>query len=183
LKRRGTTRTLWGASLLLAGAACLSGEIIDRIAVSVGNRVITAGDIEREIRVTALQNGTPPDLSREGKRAAAERMIEQKLVRRELETSRYPTPDPSEAIPILDDFKRRNFKSEEEYRRALQRYGVTEQDLKDEILWQRTMMVFLEVRFRADPDSDQERSDRELNAWLREARKRTEIVFHEEAFE
>ena len=34
---------------------CARGEIIDRIAASVGNRVITASDLDRQIRVAAFR--------------------------------------------------------------------------------------------------------------------------------
>ncbi|MGA8577407.1 MAG: hypothetical protein WB579_01900, partial [Bryobacteraceae bacterium] len=65
-------------------ATLASATIIDRIAVSVGNRVITTVDIDRAIRVPAFLNGQQPDFSAASKRAAAERLVEQTLVRREL---------------------------------------------------------------------------------------------------
>jgi hypothetical protein len=61
------------------------GEIIDRIAVSVGNRVITASDLDREIRVAAFQDGVKADFSPAHKRKTVESMIEQKLIQIELE--------------------------------------------------------------------------------------------------
>ncbi len=207
---------------LLALALPAPADIIDRIAVSVGNRVITAGDIDREIRVSAFLNGAKPDFSPAARRATAQRMVEQKLILRELETSRYPVPEPSEIEPALQDFKQKQFTGEDDYRRALASYGITDQDVKDELLWQRTLLQFIEIRFRpgvqvtdqdiqeyfrqvvepaakaahpSEPVSledyrDQieeklagERVDRDVDAWLQEARKRAEIVFHEEAFQ
>jgi len=195
-------------------------DIIDRIAASVGNRVIAVSDLDREIRVAAFLDGVQPDFSPAAKRATAERMIEQKLIRRELETSRYPVPDPSEVEPVLAEFREQHFKDDEEYGRALAERGITEQDVKDELLWQRTLLRFIEVRFRpAVQVSDQEiqdyfdkvvapaaraahpgepvvledyrnqveqtltgkRVDREVDTWLKEARKRNEIVMHEDA--
>jgi hypothetical protein len=209
-------------ALALISAPPLFSDIIDRIAVSVGNRVITISDLDREIRVTAFLDGVQPDFSPAAKRATAERMVEQKLIRRELETSRYPVPDPAEVEPVLADFKEKHFKNEEEYRRALPECGITEQDVRDELLWQRTLLRFIEVRFRpAVQVSDQEiqdyfdkqvapaaraahpgqpaaledyrdqieeklagqRVDQEVDTWLKEARKRNEIVFHEEALQ
>src|SRR5260370_21045608 len=87
LRKRRSFRSI---SLLLALAPILFADIIDRIAVSVGNRVITISDIDRETRVTAFINGVKADLTPAGKRATAERLVEQKLIQRELETSRYP---------------------------------------------------------------------------------------------
>ena len=212
-----TKRTL---AIALLVALPVFADIIDRIAVSVGNRVIAVSDIDREIRVTAFLNSVQPDFSSPAKHDTAQRMIEQKLIRRELETSRYPTPDPAEVEPILADFKAKQFKSDADYRVALTALGITEQDVKDELLWQRTLLRFIEVRFRpAVQVSDQDiqayfdntvapaaraahpeqavslddyrrqiedtlagqRVDHDVDAWLQEARKRNEIVIHEEA--
>ncbi len=202
--------------LLLA----LRAEIIDRIAVSVGTRVIAVSDLDREIRVTSFLNGVTPDFSTAAKHATAQRLIEQKLIQRELETSRYPVPDASEVDPILADFKAEHFTDEDSYRNALKDRGITEQQVRDELLWQRTLLRFIEVRFRpAVQVSDQEiqnyfeqvvepaarvahpgqavtlddyrqeieatlsgqRVDKEVDTWLQEARKRNEIVVHEDA--
>jgi peptidyl-prolyl cis-trans isomerase SurA len=195
-------------------------EIIDRIAVSVGTRVIAVSDLDREIRVTTFLNGVPADFSPAAKHATAERMTEQKLIQRELEINRYPVPDASEVAAVLAEFRAAHFKDDEEYRRALADRGITEQQVKDELLWQRTLLRFIEVRFRPGIQvSDQEiqdyfdkvvapaaraahpgapvgladyrsqieetlagkRVDDELDAWLKEARKRNEIVVHEDA--
>lgn len=126
----------------------LSAEIIDRIAVAVGNRVITTSDLDREIRVTAFLNAGKLDFSPAVKRSTAERLVEQKLIRNELENSRYPVPTASEIEPEFSAFRKKFFLDDESYRRALDSYGITEADLKAELLWQRTLLMFIEVRFR-----------------------------------
>jgi len=141
-------RSLFVVCRILLALPPLRGDIIDRIAVSVGNRVITASDLDREIRVTAFLNGVKPDFSPANKRATVERMIEQKLIRRELENSRYPVPGPSEIEPVLDKIKKDRFRDEADLQSALSGYGITEQDVKDELLWQRTLLSFIDVRFR-----------------------------------
>ena len=191
-----------------------SGDIIDRIAVSVGSHVVTTSDLDREIRVTAFLNDAKPDFTPAGKRATAGRMVEQTLVRTELETSRYPTPAPSEVEPILAQLKKQRFPSDAGFQRALAEYGITEQDVLDELLWQRTLLSFLDVRFRPsvqvtdkeiqdyfektvkaaaqslDDYRDQieaaltgQREDQEMISWLDQAKKRTEIVYHDEALQ
>jgi hypothetical protein len=206
----------------ILGSALALGAIIDRIAVTVGNRAITSSDIEREVRVTAFLNGQPPDLSVAGKRAAVERMVEQRLVRREIESSRYPAPQPAEIEPGLAAFRKRYYPAEADYRRALAQCGISDQDVRDALLWQRTLLQFVDVRFRpavqisaeeirqyfdtvlaprlraAEPSRtvsledyrDQiedtlagQREDREMDNWLREARRQTPIVYHDEAFQ
>jgi hypothetical protein len=214
-----------GRVVLLLAAAVMQvarAEIIDRIAVSVGTQVITTSDLERQIRVAAFLSGTKPDFSAAAKRAVVEGMIEQKLIRGELESTRYPAPSPEETGPLLDKFKREHFKSDEEFQKSLSEYGITEQDLKDELLWERTMLFFVEDRFRpgvqvtdedvrdyfekvvapgaraaqpgTEPNLDDyrqriidtltgERSNAELDRWLKEARNRTNIVYHPETLQ
>jgi len=207
---------------LLAAAGVARAEIIERIAVSVGNSVITASDLEREIRVTSFLNRITPDFSPANKRATAERMIEQALVRHELQVSRYPGPEPSEADEELNEFRKEHFPTDAEFQAALRQAGVTRQEVKDELLWQLTLLRFIEVRFQpgiqvSEPEIEKyfeekvkpaaqaahpgkaiqlddyrddiaetltgQRADQELDKWLKETRQRTEIVYHDEAFQ
>jgi len=115
-----------GVAMALVLAA--HGEIVDRIAASVGNRVITTSDLDRQLRVAAFQDGVKPDFSPARKRAAMEAMIEQKLIRAELANSRYPLPDPAELAPAIEQFKKAHFKDDPQYRAALAEYGIGEED-------------------------------------------------------
>lgn len=133
---------------LLAATPPAWGVVIDQIAVSVGDRVITTSGIDREIRVNAFLNGSKPDFSPAGKRATAERMVEQQLIRRELENSRYPVPSAAEVEPVLAGFIKAHYRDHAEFERGLAEHGITEQDVKEELLWQRTLLLFIEVRFR-----------------------------------
>ena len=152
-----TIRVCLAAALL---AAAGRADIIDRIAVSVGNRVITARDLDREIRVSAFLNGTKPDFSPAAKRATAGRLVDQKLIQNELEASRYPTPAASEVQPQLDAFSKKYFPGDDDYRRARGEAGITERDVVNELLWQRTLLLFIEVRFRPGVQvTDQEIQD------------------------
>ena len=129
-------------------ACSLRGEIVDRIAVSVGNRVITTSDLDRQIRVAAFLNGTKPDESAAARRTMAERMVEQTLIRTEFETSNYPVPDIAEMEPEFEAIRAKLFPNPADYAHALAEAGITEQDLKTELLWQRTLSQFLDMRFR-----------------------------------
>jgi hypothetical protein len=186
--------------LILFGA---HAEIIDRIAVSVGTRVITQSDLERQIRVTAFQDGKPPDFSTANKHAVAEKMIEQKLIQRELENSRYPAPAPSDLAPAIEAFKKAHYPDNTAYQSALTAAGITEQDLLDVLVWERTLLSFIEIRFESGIlASEQEigdhakqnnlsvaaaeralvtsRADQQLDEWLRTTRRRTTVITHEE---
>ena len=80
------------ARVLLCFVVLLPGahaEVIDRIAVTLDNQVITQSEILREMRLTAFLNGDPLDLSGESRKKAAGRLIEQKLIRKEIEAPQY----------------------------------------------------------------------------------------------
>ena len=146
--------------LLFALTLPLHTEIIDRIAASVDRRVITQSEVDRQIRVTAFQDGIKPDLGANHKQAVLQTMIDQKLILRDLEDSHYPLPDPAELNPAIAEFKKDHFPSEAEYLRVLSQYGITDQDFRDLLLWQRTLLSFIEMRFApTEPLTDREISD------------------------
>jgi hypothetical protein len=208
---------LFAAAILLA--AGLHADIIDRIAASVDSRVITQSELERQIRVAAFQDGAKPDLSAAHKKATLQTLIDQKLIQLDLENSRYPAPEASELNPVVDQFKKEHFPTEGAYQRELADYGITDADFRDLLLWQRTLLSFIEVRFTSGVQitdkeiedyfdktvkpaaeaahSDQpvrlddyraqieknlaaQRADRQLETWLAGARRRTQIIVHEE---
>src|SRR5207248_11380001 len=92
--------------LFLASIACRA-EIIDRIAVVVGNSVITESEILREIRLTAFLNGEPVDFSPIVKRKTAERLVEQRLIGNEITASLYGLPSAAAAQEMLKQIKDR----------------------------------------------------------------------------
>jgi hypothetical protein len=125
----------------------LSADIIDRIAITVGNQVITDSQIDDEIRITAFLNRDKADLSAAGKKIAAARLIEQALIRREMDLSHYPLPEPADAAKSLESVKSM-YSSAKEFQDALQSYAITDDDLVRRLLWQLTLLRFIDYRFR-----------------------------------
>jgi len=125
----------------------LPGEIIDRIVITAGNQVITQSQLDEEIRVTAFLNRAKVDLSADAKKEAASRLIEQALIRREMELSRYPLPELSDAGGSLKTLQAM-YPSETEFQDALQSYGITENDLTRRLWWQLPLLRFIDYRFR-----------------------------------
>jgi hypothetical protein len=142
--------------LLCAFCLLLSAEIIDRIAITVDTQVITESQIDEEIRVTAFLNREKVDLSPGVKKEAASRLIEQAIVRREMNLNRYPLPDARNAADSLASLKA-TYPSETDFQDALQTYGITQDELSRRLLWQLTLLRFIDYRFRPGiqiPDSD-----------------------------
>jgi hypothetical protein len=142
--------------LLAASLGPLSADIIDRIAIIVGKQVITESQIDQEIRITAFLNREKPDVSAAAKKQAASRLIEQGLVKREMDLSHYPLPQASEASAALAGVKA-TYPSQADFAAALESYDISEADLTQRLLWQFTLLRFIDYRFRPGiqiPDAD-----------------------------
>jgi hypothetical protein len=131
-------------------SAILSGAVIlDRIAVIAGSHVIKASDIDRDIRLTDFLNRAPLNINASTKREAAERLITQQIIRDEVVSGGYRRPPESEATELEAELRRDRFNgSEQRLREALQRYGLTESELHEQLLWQITVLQFINQRFR-----------------------------------
>jgi hypothetical protein len=142
--------------LLAAGLGPLSAEIIDRIAITAGNQVITESQIDQEIRITAFLNREKPEVSADARKQAASRLIEQALVKREMDLSHYPLPQASEASAALAGI-RATYPNQADFAAALESYDISEADLTRRLLWQFTLLRFIDYRFRPGiqiPDAD-----------------------------
>lgn len=124
------------------------GEVIDRIAVRVGRTVITQSQIEEQIRVTAFLNGEEPSFSPSSRRRFAAGLVDVVLIGQEMEISRHPKPEIAEVTPMwgrmLSMIRESGRKLEDE----LERYGVSEEMVRRNLLLQLTTMRFITYRFR-----------------------------------
>jgi peptidyl-prolyl cis-trans isomerase SurA len=157
-----------GCWLLVSGCWLVEAEIIDRIAISAGNQVITESQVDEDIRLTAFLNHEKLELSIAERKKAAGRLIEQALVKRDLDLSRYPAPTPADADASLKDVKT-SYATESLYQQMLQQYGISEEALKRRLLWQLTLLRFVDFRFRPGiqiPEADVKTYyDQELVKW------------------
>ena len=109
--------------------AAASAAVLDRIAVTVGNDAITGSEVMEEIRITSFLNNEPLDFSAAARRAAAERLVDQYLIRHELAGGSYHAPDAPQARQALADFVKARFQSQAEFEQKMKEYGVSEDDL------------------------------------------------------
>lgn len=144
-------------TLLIAAAAfLLHGEIIDRIVVSVDRKVITEKQLDEELRVTALLDHQPLIRDHEKRRAAADRLIEQTLVRKEMELSRYPLPSQEDVLAYRREVAKQ-YGGEAELDKALAKYSIRDEVLLEHLSFQLMTLRFLAYRFPPDIDiSDQD---------------------------
>lgn len=204
-------------SAILALLACwpVVATIVDRIAITAGNQVITDSEVEQRIRLTAFENGDQPDFGPAVRKTAADRLIDQKLVEHEMEVGHYPRLTPDRAEALLAAYAKANYNSDlDALDRALEKFGLSRADLQTDLARQSDLLTFLSIRFRpavqvtdlevrryfqtnirprlSNPDTGIEefrsqieseissrQADLDLDAWLKDQRRRTKIQYLE----
>jgi hypothetical protein len=132
-------------------ALTVSAEIVDRLGITVDREAITELQLDEELRVTAFLNRKPIIRDLDTWRAATRRIVEQLIVRREMEVSRYPLPKEEDLDKYFDQI-RGEFRNFTEFDQALARYGLTEGTLRDHLDLQLTTLRFIEFRFQPEID-------------------------------
>jgi len=138
-------------SLLFLTVVASGAVVVDRIAVIVGKHVIKLSDIERDLRLTQFLNGEPLNLSTDAKRKQAERAIDQQLIRTELDSGGYSRATDSQAEALLHQIVQERYDgSESKMRAVLAHYGLKEDELRAQLVWQLTVLDFIQQRFRPE---------------------------------
>ncbi|MDP9113657.1 MAG: hypothetical protein M3O20_08250 [Acidobacteriota bacterium] len=124
--------------------------MLDRIAVIVGKHVIKTSDIDLDQRLTALLNGEALSTDSRDKRRSAERLIDQEIIRQEIISGGFRRPSESQAAALEAQLTRDRFGgSAVRLREALEHYGLSENNLREELLWQLTVLSFIDQRFQS----------------------------------
>jgi hypothetical protein len=156
----------------LAGAPGLRADIIDRVVAVVGNQAVTWSEVEREARLEAYCNGQPPPAAPSGRspeyRALLERVIEQRLIQREMDQTKFPPADDAQAKKRLQQLRPAGADAA--------KYGLREQDLLEYARRIENVDRFLALRFQGTRQA----ADSELDAWLKDLRSRVGVRILEE---
>lgn len=144
-------RALTVLALLLPLSA--RGVIVDRVAVTVGDKVITDSEIDLRIRLTAFQNDEKPEFSLASRRKAAEELIDQKLIEHEMDLGHYPRLEAKGRKALLDEYAAKNYHSDPAaMAKALTECGLTPEELEEDLGRQSDLLTFLNLRFRPAVD-------------------------------
>ena len=162
--------------LTLAVAALLRGEVVDRIAVRVGNRVITASEVDLRVRLAAFQNREKVEMTAARRKEAAGQLVDQRLVEREMALGHYPRLEAEKRALLLPAYVAQNFGGDAGALGAsLAAYGLTAGELEEDLARQADLLTFLGLRFRLNDDTG--KSDADLDVWLRDQRARTAVDY------
>jgi len=161
----------------LAGAA--RAEIVDSMVASVGTTAIKHSDVIREIRLTAFMNHEKPDLRAASQKEAVNRLVDQALIRQEIEGGMYVPDDPQTAASLLKQL-RETYGGADGFTKALANCGVTEEALKQQLTWQATVLKFIQLRFGGGvAGAPAESVNEAFFAWLDQMRKDRKIQIQE----
>jgi len=130
-------------------ALSLHAELIDRLVIVVGRHVITELQLDEELRVTAFLNGIPVARSTDARRDAGDRLVEQLLIRREMEFSRYPMPDSRDVSTYMEQVVA-GLNDPDHLGQTLKAYDLSEDVLREHLTLQLTTLRFIEYRFKSD---------------------------------
>jgi hypothetical protein len=138
----------WCCFLIVASSLARPGVFIDRIAVIVGRTPILDSDVNTDLRVTAFLNHAPLDFSAVSRKQAANRLINQELIRKQIRLGGYRIAPRSEAEAFLKSIEKSRDSGAAYFQTELSRYGITEALLLDRLAWQLTVLGFIDTMFR-----------------------------------
>ena len=120
--------TMLSMVLVLSSVA---GQIVDRVVTSVNGHVVLQSDWEQEVALEAFSNARDPDsFTIIERNAALDRLIDQELLREQVRPSQ---PAPAELVAARVAELRKlhpECSTEDGWRAALQRYGLTQKSLE-----------------------------------------------------
>jgi hypothetical protein len=136
-------------SLILLAPFLAQTELLDQIAVVVDKSIIKDSDIERDIRLMQFLNSEPLHIEQEERRKAAGKLIDQILLREEIQTAGYSEATGQDVSSQIATLENTRFHSESALQTSLAKYGLDEPELREQLRWQLTVLQFIDSRFKA----------------------------------
>ncbi len=138
-------------AVLCLGSAAAAGEIIDRIVATVDHHAILASEWDEEIRIECLLNGRPPAaVSAEEKRKALDRLVDQALIREQMDAVSFPRATPEQVAAQLKTIRAQNpaWSTDAGWNQALTAYSLAPDDIAAYAAAQYDILHFVDQRFR-----------------------------------
>jgi peptidyl-prolyl cis-trans isomerase SurA len=133
-----------------ASGAAVRQQVVDRIVARVDEEIILQSDVEQLEKYQLLVDGKS-----ESREQILDRLIDQWIVRKEAEASRFPTATDSDVDRGLQRLQRA-FAKKEDFETQRGKAGLTELDLKQIITAQVFLSNYLDSRFRPTVQVDEQ---------------------------
>jgi SurA N-terminal domain len=128
-----------------------AGDVLDRIVATVDNHIILQSEWQDEIRYEAFVDGRSLYQVQAGNRKAAlDHLIDQQLLREQMRSSGFPHASGEEVEKSIQQIRKQYATPENEagWLAALERYGLTEKELKKRVTLQVDLMGLVDSRLR-----------------------------------
>lgn len=130
-------------------AILVRAETVDRLAVTVGDQIITEQEVMLHLRTAAFLNRVPLTTTVKDKRLAAQKLIEQTLIRIEMQNNNYPQPNEAEVDEMYNSVVKQRFGSaDKEFVNRLGKYSISDSEFRDALRQQLAILSFIDFRFR-----------------------------------
>lgn len=143
--------------VLLLACSARAGEIVDRIVATVNGHVILQSDWEDALCYEAFVAGRPLDqITADERKGALDRLIDQELLREQMESSDFQHAAPDEIEARIEDVRNQypQAGTNSAWQALLVRYGLTENELKKRTALQLDVMRLIDARLRPSVQID-----------------------------
>jgi hypothetical protein len=142
--------------LLFAPILARSGEVLDRLAVTVNAHVLLESDIDEELRYECFAAKRPiTERSSEQRNAAIGRLIDQELLRSQMRSSDFKAVSVDEVMKALALF-RSEYGTSDSWSAALATYELNESKIRSRIETELNQLRLIDLRLRPGIQIDSE---------------------------
>jgi hypothetical protein len=135
--------------LLLAGI--MQAQVVDRMVAVVNRHVILESDLDQATRVEFLMQAKPIERLTYGDRTAVmERLIDRSLLDQQIVNPAMLDPAPAELKAKIEELRQGipGAAKDETWKTILAGYGLTQQDVEEQLTDQVRILRFIDLRFR-----------------------------------
>jgi hypothetical protein len=128
-----------------------AGDVLDRVVATVNNHIILQSEWQDAVRYEAFVAGRALDqVQAADRKAALDHLIDQQLLREQMRSSGFPHAGSEEVEKSSQEIRKRYKAVDDDavWQAALNRYGLTEKDLKKRVALQVDLMGLVDSRLR-----------------------------------
>jgi parvulin-like peptidyl-prolyl isomerase len=137
--------------LMLIMAVTCSAQVVDRMVAVVNKRVILESELDQAVRLEFLMAGKPFDRATQADRMATlDRLIDRSLLDQQAVRSEMLDPEPGELADKVAEVRHQlpNAQTDEGWHKILNDYGLTQQDVEENLRSQMRILRLIDMRFR-----------------------------------
>jgi hypothetical protein len=124
-------------------------ELLDRIAIIVDDSIVKDSDISCDIRLTQFLDNEPVRVDQTERKKSAQKLIDLTLLREESQNGGYQNATDEAVNSEIESLETGRFHSKSGLEAALTKYHLDEEELRERLRWQITVLHFIDSRFKA----------------------------------